>query len=53
MTAAALRQHWLVAIRLADDAVTAAARADTLSAQEASIRRRLLASERAWLRAFP
>src|SRR5689334_8547337 len=53
MTAPAIHRHWLVAIRAADDAVIAAVRVDTLSAQEASSRRRLLASERAWLRAFP
>src|ERR1043166_4948703 len=53
MGAPALPRHWLVAIRIADDALTAAARVDALSTQEASRGLRVLASERAWLRAFP
>ena len=52
MTAAALREHWLHAIRIADAAVQAATRVDTLSADEASRHRQALASDRAWLSAF-
>jgi hypothetical protein len=50
MTGAALREHWLRAIWVAGIALSAAARLESLSAEEVWRHKHLLASERDWLR---
>lgn len=52
MTGSLLREHWRQAIRIADGAVEAAVRAESISVEEASRHRQVLASEHAWLDAF-
>ena len=52
MTGSLLREHWRQAIHIADGALEAAGRAESLSVEEASRHRRILASEHAWLDAF-
>jgi hypothetical protein len=52
VTGSLLREHWRQAIRFADGALEAAVRAESISVDEASRHRRVLASEHAWLDAF-
>jgi hypothetical protein len=49
MTGTVLREHWLQAIGVAGIALSAAARVESLSAEELSRHQHLLASERHWL----
>ena len=52
MTGSLLRDHWRQAIRIADGALEAAVRAESIAIEEASRHRRVLASEHTWLDAF-